>query len=102
MGSAELLLEGRDGARQVAGRGSAWTQEMGVYAKRVEIRTSGAITTIYKGWAEYGSSEGSTSWMIAEVILDTTTELDVTEGIAGGVSNKFDFTWSGRAGHTYT
>lgn len=97
-----LFQQAQNGFRQNAGKGSAWVQEMGVYAKRVEIRTSGAITTIYKGWAEYGTAEAAGAWMIVKVTLDATVELDVIEGIAGGVINVFTFTWDGRAGHSYS
>ncbi len=99
---AETLIAGRDRVRQLAGEASAWVGEMPQYARRVEIRTVGAITTIYKGWADYGSSEGVAVWMISRIILDSTTELDVDEGIAGGSVNLFTFTWDGRAGHSYS
>jgi len=102
MAQTDLLIAGKDAAHQLAGQGSAWVQDMGVYARRIEIRTVGAITTIYKGWAPYGSAEAAAVWMIARLILDATTELDVTDGIAGGVSNTFSFTWTGRAGHAYS
>ncbi len=100
--SENLFIQGRGPNRQNAGHGSAWVQDMGVYAKRVEIRTVGAITTIYKAWAEYGTANSATSWMVAKVTLDATTELDVIEGIAGGVANVFNFTWDDRASHSYS
>ncbi len=99
---AKILQSGRDEAVQLAGEASAWVGEMPQYARRVEIRTVGAITTIYKAWANYGSLENAQAWMIVKFTLDTTTELDVIEGIAGGSVNLFDFTWDGRAGHSYS
>lgn len=99
---AKTLIAGRDRVRQLAGEASAWVGEMPQYARRVEIRTVGAITTIYKGWADYGSAENATVWMISRIVLDSTTELDVDEGIAGGSVNLFTFTWDGRAGHSYS
>lgn len=99
---SNLLHQGRTPYHQNAGKGSAWVQEMGVYAKRVEIRTVGDVTTIYKAWAEYGTLESAADWMIVQVILDASVELDVTEGIAGGVINEFTFAWTGRAGFAYS
>lgn len=99
---AKILLSGRDEAVQLAGEASAWVGEMPQYARRVEIRTVGAVTTIYKGWADYGSAESVAAWMISKITLDTTTELDVVDGIAGGSVNLFTFTWDGRAGHSYS
>jgi len=100
--SAKILIDGRDESVQLAGEASAWVGEMPQYAKRVEIRTVGSITTIYKAWADYGSTEAAQSWMIVKITLDTTTELDVVEGIAGGSVNLFIFTWTGRAAHSYS
>ncbi|TDI73863.1 MAG: hypothetical protein E2O82_05110 [Betaproteobacteria bacterium] len=99
---AETLIAGRDRVRQLAGDASAWVQEMPQYARRVELLTVGDITTIYKAWAEYGSVNSDPAWMILQLLLDTSIELDMTEGIAGGVINVFTFTWDGRAGHSYS
>ncbi len=100
--SKNLLLQGREAAHQNAGDGSAWVQQMGVYAKRVDLTASGAITTIYKGWAGYGTAESAESWLIAKLVLDESSGLTVTEGVAGGVANKFTFSWTNRTGHTYS
>lgn len=100
--NAKVLISGRAEFQQLAGKASAWVGEMPQYAKRIELRTVGAVTTIYKAWADYGSADSAAVWMIARVILDETTGLDVDEGIAGGAVNLFDFTWDGRVGHTYT
>ncbi len=102
MDAANILHTGKDDFHQLTGHASAWVGEMPQYAKRVELRTVGAITTIYKGWAEYGVAESALSWMIVKVTLDETTGLDVEEGIAGGDVNLFSYDWTGRAGHTYT
>ncbi len=99
---AETLIAGRDRVRQLAGEASAWVGEMPQYAKRTELRIVGAVTTIYKGWADYGSLESASAWMIVRIILDETTGLDVDEGIAGGAVNLFTFTWDGRAAHSYS
>lgn len=99
---AETLIAGRDRVRQLAGEASAWVGEMPQYARRIELLTVGSITTIYKGWADYGSSNSDQAWMIVQLILDQSVELDMTEGIAGGKVNLFTFTWDGRAGHSYS
>jgi hypothetical protein len=102
MSVTEILLRGKDINDQLVGEASAWINEMPQYARRIEIRTVGDITTIYKAWALYGSGEGDAVWMIQQIILDATTELDVTDGLAGGKAAVFTFTWTGRAGHTYS
>lgn len=99
---AKVLISGRDEFMQLAGKGSAWIGEMPQYAKRTELRTAGTVTTIYKGWADYGSAESASVWMIVKITLDEVSGLDVVEGIAGGEVNLFTFTWDGRVGHTYT
>lgn len=102
--AADILIQGRDPVLQLAGPGAAWVNELPVYARRIEANTVGSITTFFKGWAPYGSAEGSAVWMVQRIVLDQTTELDLTDGIAGGVPGEasFAFTWTGRAGHTYS
>lgn len=100
--TAKVLISGREEFQQLAGKGAAWVGEMPQYAKRVEIRTVGAVTTIYKGWADYGTAESAEDWMIVKLTLDDTSGLDVVEGIAGGAVNLFSYAWTARAGHTYT
>lgn len=97
-----VLFQGKGRVHQNAGSGSAWVQQMGVYARRVELTASGAITTIYKGWAEYGMEESADDWLIVKLVLDETFGLAVTEGVAGGQSNKFNFSWTNRTGHSYS
>ena len=99
---AKVLISGRDEFRQLAGEASAWVGEMPQYAKRTELRTVGAVTTIYKGWADYGSAESTAAWMIVKIVLDETTGLDAEEGVAGGAVNLFTFTWTDRDTHTYS
>jgi len=99
--ATEILLRGKDMNNQMVGETSAWVGEMPQYARRIEIRTVGDVTTIYKAWAPYGSAEGSAVWMVQRIVLDSSTELDVDDGLAGGVAGAFGFTWTGRAGHSY-
>ncbi len=99
--STEILLRGKDLNNQMVGEASAWVGEMPQYARRIEIRTVGDVTTIYKGWARYGSAEGDSVWMVQRLVLDSSTELDVDDGLAGSVAGVFEFSWTGRAGHTY-
>ena len=80
----------------------AWVNELPQYARRVESRTVGQVTTIYKGWAAYGTAESADAWMIQRTVIDESVELDVTDGLAGGVAGDFNYSWTGRAGHTYT
>jgi len=95
---ADILLQGR-GVHQNAGQGSAWVQDMGVYQRKVELRTVDSVTTIYKGWAAYGSATADATWLIQRIILDDSQGLDVQDQSAG-----LDFTqvWDSRASLTYT
>ncbi len=101
--SADILVQGK-AVRQLAGDASAWVDEMPQYAKRIELRTVGQVTTIYKAWAAYGTAESAASWMIVKITLDETSGLDVTEGLAGGVAgiDAFAYSWDNRASHTYS
>lgn len=99
---SSVLFQGKGRVHQNAGSGSAWVQQMGVYARRVELTVSGAITTIYKGWAEYGTEESADDWLIVKLVLDEASGLTVTNGVAGGQSNKFNFSWTNRTGHSYS
>jgi hypothetical protein len=40
--------------------------------------------------------------MIRKLVIDKTTDLDITDEIAGGEAGQFTFTWTGRAGHAYS
>lgn len=102
MDAANILRTGKDDFHQLTGHASAWVGEMPQYARRIELREVGDVTTIYKAWAEFGTSESADDWMIVKIVLDGTTGLDVTEGMAGGDVNLFNFAWTGRAGHTYS
>ena len=100
--ATEILQRGKDLNNQMVGETSAWVGEMPQYAKRVEIRTVAGVSTIYKAWAPYGSAEASSVWMVQRIVLDGTTELDVTDGLAGGEAGQFAYSWTGRAGHSYS
>lgn len=97
-----VLIRGKDRNNWVTGESSAWVGEMPQYARRIEGRTVGSITTYYKAWAPLGSAEGDSVWMVQQIILDKTVELDVSDGLAGGIPGDFRFSWTGRAGHTYS
>jgi hypothetical protein len=99
----EILIRGKDLNNQFVGKASAWVGEMPQYARRIEGRTVANDTTYYKAWAPYGSAEGDPVWMVQRVVLTKTgKDLDVTDGLAGGEAGKFNFSWTGRAGHTYS
>ncbi len=97
--ATDLLLQGRN-VKQLAGEGSAWIQSMGVYKKLIELRTVGNVITIYKGWADYGTALDVASWRVVKLVIDQTTELDISETIAG--TGDFDQVWDNRASLTYT
>lgn len=98
----DILIEGRYGANQLAGDGSAWISDIPCYQRLIERTTVGAVQTIYVGWAEYGTAQAAAAWMIRKLVIDKTTDLDITDEIAGGVAGQFTFTWTGRAGHAYS
>jgi hypothetical protein len=76
--------------------------EMPQYARRIEKRTVGSITTIYKAWAPLGSAEAADVWMVQKIVIDETVELDVTDGIAGGEAGDFAYNWIDRGAHVYS
>ena len=104
--SSRILVRGKDSYDQMVGPASAWVDLMPQYKKLTELRIVGAITTIYKGWALYGTAEATAEWMIEEIIIDETIGLDGSNKLAGGNpaqgDDPFKFTWDGRAGHTYS
>ena len=100
MVETNLLLGGRDPAHQNAGDGSAWVQQMGVYARRLDLTVSGSITTIFKGWADYGTAEGSPAWRIQKIVLDESSGLTLTDGQAG--TGAFDQIYTNRAALSYS
>lgn len=82
---------------------SQWTGEMPQYARRIEKITVGQTTTLYKAWALYGSAESADAWMIQRIVYTRIADdLDLTDGLAGGVAGEFGFSWTGRAGHAYS
>ena len=96
----DTLIAGRDPAHQKAGDGSAWVQDMGVYARRVDLTVAGSITTIYKGWATYGTLETTLAWRIQKLVLDESSGLILTDGQAGDGS--FDQDYSDRVNLSYS
>ena len=104
--SSRILHRGKDSYDQMVGPASAWVESMPQYTKRIEGRTVGNVTTYYKGWALPGTAEATAEWMVERILLDVTTELDVTNELAGGNpaqgDDPFRFSWSGRAGHAYS
>ena len=102
MGSdnTDLLLHVRDPAHQLAGDGSAWVQDMGVYARRLDLKEVGVVTTIYRGWADYGSDETNPLWRIQKIVLDETSGLTLTDGMAG--DGDFNEIWTDREGLSYS
>jgi len=91
-----------NGVAQLAGDGSAWVNELPQYKKLTDLKTVGSITTIYNGWAAYGSAETSEVWMIQRIILDETTGLDASDLMAGGQVGDFSYRWDQRASHSYS
>jgi hypothetical protein len=73
---------------------------MGVYARRVEMRKIGDVTTVYKAWADYGSAEGDEVWRIHRIIFDESVDFDLEETAALG--DTFDSAWTDRASLTYS
>lgn len=103
MSKPDYTEKGIQGLDQASvGPVSSWVGEMPQYARRVESRTVGQVTTIYKGWAPYGSAEGDSVWMIQRTVIDETVELDVSDGLAGGEAGDFAYSWTQRASHTYS
>ena len=100
--ATQVLIRGKARNNQVVGETSAWVGEMPQYARRIEGRTVGLVTMFYKAWAPVGSAEGDSVWMVQRVVLDQSTELDVSDGLAGGIPGDFRYSWTGRAGHTYS
>ena len=103
---SEILIRGRGAFNQHLGRFASWTSLMpGSYQKRIEGRTVGSVTTFYFGFALPGVAEGTNEWMVVRLILDQTTELDVSETVAnapfGDDDDPFQVSWTGRAGHSY-
>jgi hypothetical protein len=99
---SEILIRGFDLNNQLVGPGGAWVSEMPQYARRIELRTVGSVTTIYKAWALYGTAESANAWLVVRLILDETSGLDVDEGVAGGSADTFAFSWDARASHSYS
>ena len=99
MGS-EILLRGKDLHNQNTGKGSGWVQDMGVYARRIELLEVGAVTTIYKGWAEYGSAENAAVWRMQKLTLDETAGFTLEDGQAG--EGKFNQIWDDRGSLSYS
>lgn len=103
MAAVDFLLRGKDLNDQMVGPASAWVSEMPQYARRLEKTVSGTVTTIYRAWALYGTAEGANAWMVQRIqITKSGTTVDLTDGLAGGDAHQFAFSWTGRAGHTYT
>lgn len=100
MVESALLIQGKDPAHQKAGDGSAWVQDMGVYARRIDLTVSGSITTIFKAWADYGTTEGSAAWRIQKIVLDESSGLTLTDGQAG--TGAFDQIYTDRASLSYS
>lgn len=100
--TTDVLIDGRYGSKQLAGNGSAWINDMPCYQRIIERSTVGAVQTIYVGWSEFGTAEGAAAWMIRKLVIDKTTDLDITDEIAGGEAGQFTFTWTGRVGHAYS
>ena len=103
MASPDFIEKGIKGIDQASvGPMSQWVDTMPQYARRLELREVGAVTTIYKAWAAYGTAESSDGWLIVRLILDETNGLDLDEGIAGGAAGDFSYSWTNRASHSYS
>lgn len=100
--AADILVRGKDLNNQQVGPASAWVQEIPQYVRRVDLKVTGAVTTIYKAWALYGTAVDAENWMVLRTIMDETSGLDLTDEVAGGASALFNYTWDGRAGHNYS
>ena len=96
----EILIRGKGTDDQYAGKGSAWIQDMGVYARRVEIIEAAPITTIYKAWAEWGSADNAAVWRIQRIYIDESANFIMTDGQAG--TGSFTDVWDDRASLSYS
>lgn len=96
----DTLITGRFKSHQKAGDGSGWVQDMGVYARRVDLTVVGQVTTIYKGWAAYGTVNSDPLWRIQRIIIDETVGLVLTDGQAG--TGAFNQDYSDRENLSYS
>lgn len=95
-----ILQRGQDLDNQYAGKGSGWVQDMGVYARRIELIEVGVVTTIYKAWAEYGSAESAAVWRMQRLVLDETVGFTLEDGQAG--EGEFNQIWDDRVSLSYS
>ena len=89
---ASVLVTGILGPQGVAGI----SEDEIVYSKRIDFTTD---STLYKGEALVGSSEGSAAWRIRYIVIGN--DGDVSETWASGNAN-FDKVWADRASLSYT
>jgi len=60
---------------------------------------------IYKGFAKPGSAEGSLVWQIAKLAYDGSNNIlsiKWPQDANGAASSDYAFSWTGRAGYTYS
>lgn len=72
----------------------------GNFAKKTEIITVGAVTTIYKGFAQIGTLTSVAEWQISKTVVDETTNTVVSVTWADSTDD-FVNEWDERAGYTY-
>lgn len=94
----DLLLQGRN-VQQLASDGAAWTMDMGTQKRIIEIIENGNITTMYKGFAPYGTPESQPAWRIQRIIMDENNDFELRDEIAG--NGEFDQIWDNRAALGY-
>lgn len=71
------------------------------YTEKFAYETVGGVKRLlYKGEAEPGTSEGSSSWRICKFEYDADHDV-VLIGWAGG-SNAFAYVWNNRASYSYS
>ena len=65
---------------------------------------NGGASLVYIGFAKPGTAEGTAAWKIFKIAYSGTTPISITWpiGADGGVSNDYAFSWTGRAGYTYS
>jgi hypothetical protein len=103
MPKPDFIEKGIKGIHQASvGQMAQWVEQMPQYQKRIDIKVSGAVTTIYIGWAFYGAASSAAEWMIQRFVLDETDGLDATSELAGGSAGEFGFSWDDRASHSYS
>lgn len=64
----------------------------------------GGSNLVYIGFARPGSSTSAAVWQIRKVTYNGSTPIAIQwpQNASGNASNDYEFSWSGRAGYTYS